>query len=385
MSDASRRAVWWLGLSQCVLWGILYYGYSIWQEPLMASLRASRTEIAGAFSIGLAIMALLAPLVGRLIDGGRVVVLVRAGLAMAIVGLVLLSQSRQVWMVYLAYLLLGISMATLLYETAFGLVTRAVADEHLRLSALSTVTIFGGLASTVFLPLLAWSSESFGWRVTGLACIPLLLLSGLLLERYVYPQLIAVVPDKENSPAVAPDETVGSTLGFSLVFVWCTVSAMSLAVLLIPKLHAEGASPLWAASALGAFGIAQLPGRIWLRQFGGQASTTWLTSVPLATMTLGFLILAFAPNLVFAFIGVALFGFGSGLTTLARPWLVQRKFGVARAGRINGRIARHQGIARAFGPISAVWLAGLGHFDWVFGGLALGLAMLLPVAIRLAR
>jgi MFS family permease len=172
MSLAHRRAIWILGLSQCVLWGILYYGYSIWQEPLVQTLGASRTAIAGAFSAGLGIMALLAPWIGRRIDEGRIIGVVRLGLALAVAGLALLSQSRNVPMVYAAYVLLGFAMASLLYETAFGLVTRAVADEHQRLGALSTVTIFGGLASTVFLPLLAWASDTFGWRATGTSCRP---------------------------------------------------------------------------------------------------------------------------------------------------------------------------------------------------------------------
>lgn len=385
MSLAHRRAIWILGLSQCVLWGILYYGYSIWQEPLVQTLGASRTAIAGAFSAGLGIMALLAPWIGRRIDEGRIVGVVRLGLALAVAGLALLSQSRNVPMVYAAYVLLGFAMASLLYETAFGLVTRAVVDEHQRLGALSTVTIFGGLASTVFLPLLAWASDTFGWRATGLACIPILLAGGWVLERYVVPPLGSARLAPAEPPAQPTAVIADGTIGFSLVFVACTVSAMSLAVLLIPKLHAAGASSVWAASALGAFGLAQLPGRIWLSRFGGQASVRWLTTVPLATMVLGLVVLAVATTVPLAFVGVGLFGFGSGLMTLARPWLVQRRYGVAHAGRVNGRIARHQGLARAIGPVAAVWISGFGHFDWVFGGLALALAVLTPVAIRIAR
>lgn len=385
MSLAHRRAIWILGVSQCVLWGILYYGYSIWQEPLMHSLGASRTAIAGAFSAGLGIMALMAPWIGRRIDSGRIIGVLRIGLALAVAGLLLLSQADTLWMVYAAYVLLGVAMASLLYETAFGLVTRAVADEHQRLGALSTVTIFGGLASTVFLPVLAWSSETYGWRATGLGCIPALLLSGIVLERFVVPTLVPFERIDEMHDPADPVVVADGTIGFSLVFVTCTVSAMSLAVLLIPKLHATGASSLWAASALGAFGVAQLPGRIWLSRIGGQASLRWLTTVPLTTMVVGLFLLALATSVPLAFLGVALFGFGSGLMTLARPWLVQKRFGVAHAGRVNGRIARHQGLARAVGPVAAVWISGTGHFDWVFGGLALLLAVLTPVAIRIAR
>lgn len=386
MSEQGRRAVWWLGLSQCVLWGILYYGYSIWQEPLIQSLHVSRIEIAGAFSLGLAVMALLAPYVGRQIDAGEVQRMVRWGLLFAILGIVGLTQSRMLWSLYLSYALLGAAMATLLYETAFGLVTRAVSDHRERLSALSTITIFGGLASTVFLPLLAWSTSHFGWRMTGWATIPFLLASGVLLEKAVYPYLLADERVDQAAADVDPLPLASrwqDTWQFSVVFILCTVSAMTLAVLLIPKLHHEGASAIWAASALGVFGVAQLPGRIWLSRMRSDVSATWLTTVPLSAMLCGMIGLALAPGLFAAFLSVALFGFGSGLMTLARPWLVQRRFGVAQAGRVNGRIAKHQGVARAMGPIGAVWLADLGHFDWVFAGFALAILLVLPLAGRL--
>lgn len=384
MSEQGRRAVWWLGLSQCVLWGILYYGYSIWQEPLIQSLHVSRVQIAGAFSLGLAVMALLAPWVGRQIDDGEVQRMVRWGLLLAVLGIVGLTLSRMLWSLYLSYALLGAAMATLLYETAFGLVTRAVSDHRERLSALSTITIFGGLASTVFLPLLAWSTSHFGWRVTGWATIPLLIASGVLLEKAVYPHLVADERvDQAKADAAAFEIGLPQIWAYSIVFILCTVSAMTLAVLVIPKLHAEGASAIWAASALGVFGVAQLPGRIWLARHRSEVSAAWLTTIPLTSMLLGMIGLALAPGLFAAFFSIALFGFGSGMMTLARPWLVQQRFGVSQAGRINGRIAKHQGVARAMGPIGAVWLADLGHFDWVFAGFALAILLVLPLAGRL--
>ena len=49
-------------------------------------------------------------------------------------------------------------------------------------------------------------------------------------------------------------------------------------------------------------------------------------------------------------LGVAVFGLGAGLQTLARPWWVQKLYGVADAGRWNGEVARMQGFARAAAP-----------------------------------
>ena len=156
MSPTLARAVWSLGVAQCVFWGVLYYGFSVLLLPLEGALHAGRAEVAGAYSLGLLAMALVAPGVGRRIDRDRGRSVMRRGLALAVCGLVLLAGVRSLAMLYFAWAVLGVAMGAVLYEPAFGLVNRAVSDEAVRLRALSAVTVVGGLASTLFLPT--------GWR-----------------------------------------------------------------------------------------------------------------------------------------------------------------------------------------------------------------------------
>ena len=80
--------------------------------------------------------------------------------------------------------------------------------------------------------------------------------------------------------------------------------------------------------------------------------------------------------------GVALFAAGSGLATLARPYLVAMFYEADRAGEMNGRFARWQQLARAGGPVSAAALAGVTSYGVVFGILA---AVLSAVAVVLSR
>src|ERR687897_2130006 len=72
---------------------------------------------------------------------------------------------------YLVWAGLGLCMAATLYEPAFVIVGRAYQDATKRLRALAAITIFGGLASTVFLPGTAFLVATFEWRgaVVGLA------------------------------------------------------------------------------------------------------------------------------------------------------------------------------------------------------------------------
>ena len=96
----------------------------------------------------------LAPRVGRALDRGQGASVLRIGLAAALAGLVVLALWRDAWALFAGWSLVGVAMSALLYEPAFALVQRAVADPGERLRALAAVTVMGGFASTIFLPLL---------------------------------------------------------------------------------------------------------------------------------------------------------------------------------------------------------------------------------------
>jgi len=70
------------------------------------------------------------------------------------------------------------------------------------------------------------------------------------------------------------------------------------------------------------------------------------------------------------------FAVGAGLTTLVRPHLVQTLCSTEGAGYLNGRLARWQQLARAFGPILVAWLATGVGYGVVFGLLAIFFAVL---------
>jgi MFS family permease len=189
-----RRAVWLLGLCQCVLWGVLYYSFSVLLVPMERDLGLSRTAVAGAFSAGLSAMAMLAPVIGRGLDAGHAARVTRLGIALAVSGLILVAAAHGPVALYLGWLGIGAAMAMLLYEPAFALVIRAVADDGHRLRALAAVTVLGGLASTIFLPLLATVIDRWGWRNAVLACAGVTLLAAGVLETRVIPALPAAGP-----------------------------------------------------------------------------------------------------------------------------------------------------------------------------------------------
>lgn len=66
----------------------------------------------------------------------------------------------------------------------------------------------------------------------------------------------------------------------------------------------------------------------------------------LGLQALGLTTWAALPSVLAAFLGIAVFAVGSGLTTLARPYLVQAVFGGHETGFLNGRLVQGQQLAR---------------------------------------
>jgi MFS family permease len=383
MSAALRRAVWWLGACQCVFWGVLYYGFAVVLAPIERDLGAPRTAVAGAFSLGLLVMALAAPAVGRALDRGEGARLVRAAAVLAVAGLAVAASATSLPSLYAAWALLGLAMAALLYESAFALVIRAIDDAPSRMRALAAVTVLGGLASTMFLPILGWLTQHFGWRAAlacGAAAVAVAALAMHLIVLPALPQEFAAPPASQARPSRRERRFVG----LLLVFVVATLAALAVTTLLVAWLTGRGVSGTTAATVLAMLGIAQLPGRVWLLGARRGLSPAMLTRMPLLLQAAGLAGLAFAPGPLAAAACVALMGLGAGLHTLARPWLVQRLYGVAASGYWNGQLARVQGFGRAFGPVLAVALAERTSVPFVLLAASAALLALLPVAHWLA-
>lgn len=380
-----RQAIWLLGLCQCVLWGVLYYGFSVFLVPMERSLAVPRTAVAGAFSLGLLAMALVAPTVGQWLDRGHAARSFRLGVVLAVVGLLVVSAAHGLVALYVAWTLLGLAMAMLLYESAFALVIRAVADSNQRLRALAAVTVMGGLASTIFLPVVSVVIERAGWRPAALWCAGSVLVVAALMERFVLPDLMASSGVASTSKFARPGPWPPHFEALVAVFAVGTFASMVLTTLLIPLLLARGTAPAAAALVLGALGVAQLPGRVWLLQSGSRDAGRALLIVPIVLQALGMLAVVISSSSWSAAAGVAVFGLGAGLQTLARPWLVQVLYGVAESGRWNGELARVQGFARAAGPVMAATMAWWGSTSIVLLAAGGGLALTLPLAARLSR
>ena len=382
----TRRAVAVLGIGQCVAWGVLYYAFAVFVLPVQHDLGVATWIVTGAYSMALLISAAAAPTVGRWADAGRGAMLMQTGGFVAAGLLCVWALLPSLATLYVVWAGLGLCMAMALYEPAFVIVGQTHDEPSQRLRALATVTVFGGLASTVFLPTAAFLVEALGWRRTIVALAVGLAASTCVTRVLVFRRLPARAP---SSPPIVSTPgglaTADTPPGFALVLVMFSVASSAAAAFManvVPALSERDVSPAMAATLGGSLGVMQVPGRALLMRGVFPAAPVRLITLSLLLQGVGFIGLAVMPSRALLAAAVMVFSAGAGLTTLARPHVVQAMFSVDNAGYLNGRLARWQQLARAAGPILVAWLAGAASYAAVFFVLGATFVVLAPVFER---
>src|SRR5688572_25583097 len=140
-----------LAFGQLVSWGSLYYGFAVIAGPMASELGWSKPEVNGALSLGLAMTGIASFFAGRLIDrhGGRIPM--TAGSIAATALLILWSRIDTLWQLYAIWAAMGAVFSTVLYEPVFAVMARELKQDYRR--GIVIITLLGGLASTVFIPL----------------------------------------------------------------------------------------------------------------------------------------------------------------------------------------------------------------------------------------
>jgi len=378
------RAVVALGVGQCVNWGVLYYAFAVLIVPLQQALGVQPWVVTGAFSFALITSALAAPAVGEWADRDRGPLLMQAGGVGAALLLAMWTVTPTALSLYIVWGALGLCMAATLYEPAFVIVGRAHHDPVARLRAIAAVTLFGGLASTVFLPLTAFAVAQAGWRNAVLILAALLLLSVLTTRLFVWRHLptgSAADVDAEFGAGAEERPRESRFLFVAATFALTSLTSAAFIANLIPAMAERGIAPGTAAALGGLLGIMQLPGRLLLMTGAGARSPQRLLMFSLALHACGLALVGWAGSLSVAALGTSVFALGAGLTALVRPHLIQTVFSIERGGSIDGRVARGQQFARAIGPVLAASLASVVTYTGVFAALA-GTLLLAAVASR---
>ncbi len=333
------RAIVALGIGQCVNWGVLYYAFAVLVLPLERELGVPTWVVTGAFSLALLMSAALAPTVGRWGDRDRGAMVMQVGGVGAAALLVAWTLVPGVPSLYIVWAGLGLCMAATLYEPAFVIVGRAHDDPARRLRALAAVTLFGGIASTLFLPGTAYMVTAVGWRGAVLMLAALLVASTFVTRTFVFRYLPAASsrpPSEASSPRVRDSGTHPSGFVFiATLFALASLASAAFTTNLVPALGERGISPASAAMLGALIGVMQLPGRALLMNGALAGSPSRLLAVSLVLQAAGLGGVALAPSMLVAAGATMVFALGAGLTTLVRPHLVQTMFSSRSGGHLT--------------------------------------------------
>ncbi len=168
-------------ITQILAWGSSYYLPAVLAKPIADDTGWSLTWVIGGVSLGLLVAGLVSPLVGRQIHrhGGRPVLIASAILLAA--GQLGLASAPNLPVFLAAWLVIGLGMSAGLYDAAFSTLGRIYGQEARQ--HITTLTLFGGFASTVCWPLSAFFLQELGWRgaCVAYAAIQLVVCLGIYL------------------------------------------------------------------------------------------------------------------------------------------------------------------------------------------------------------
>lgn len=366
-SPARWSIVWALCVSQTAAWGTLYYSFSLYVAPMQAELGWSSTALNGALSFGLLAWGLCALAVGAWIDrhGGRL--LMTVGSLLGALALGLWSQVDNLPMFYVLWGLMGAAMAMLLYDPAFAVVTAAFAADARK--AITAITLAGGFASTIFMPLTHLLIELFGWRESLLILAAVNLLLGAAIHAWILPPKAMTGLALADAPANPTRNRAGfravlrSRIFWGLLL-WHAAYSAGFAALtfhIIPLLDERGVAMTTTLAVVAIIGPMQVAGRVVLMLAGRHASVRRIGPWIAASLPLAIGILALLPTtFVWLAFFAAIYGAGNGIMTIVRGVAVPELIGREAYGTIMGALIGPANLAKAGAPLgfAAAWTMG---------------------------
>lgn len=352
-----------LGITQILAWGSSFYLPAVLAKPIAEDTGWPLAWVIGGLSLGLLIAGLISPLVGRRIHdfGGRPVLIASALLLAA--GFTVLALAPNLPVFIAGWAVMGVGMGAGLYDAAFSTLGRIyglAARQHI-----TTLTLFGGLASTACWPLSAFFLSELGWRGTcgayaGIQILVALPMYLIALKGPVPPLPAEPTPNK-STPSAHGGTTPHRAL-FLLLAGCITISSMLSTVIsvhLLTLLQSRGLT-LATAVALGTLvGPSQVGARFIEILVSRYHHPIWTKIASVSLVAIGLLLLWM--DIPFIPICLVFYGAGIGLESIARATLPLSLFGAADYAPIMGRLARPSLIAQAATPsIGALLIQGLG-------------------------
>lgn len=387
--------VWVLSVTQIISWGSLFYAISVLMAPIERELGWSRDAIVGAFSLSMVCTGLAAFPVGNLIDryGGRHVM--AGGSLLGATMLALLSVTTSLPAFYAIWIGLGVAMSAVLYEPAFAVITASFGSDARK--AITTLTLPGGLASTVFWPLTQALVAALGWRHAVLVLALFNLVVCVPLHWWFLPKTGSQRMTEERGGAPREERphvqmrdivTTRKFVLLALAFTANMLAFSAMSIHLITLLNERGLSAADTVLLAAIVGPMQVLGRIGEFTIGKRFRATQIATAAIALLPVALLILQFAGvNWAVLLLFVTVYGISNGIITIVRGVIPAEIFGRERYGAINGALAAPVLAARSLGPLVAamIWSYAGGYDAVIWTLAAVGLVSAFSFHLALKR
>jgi MFS family permease len=394
-----RRVLVTLCVTEITSWGVLYYAFPVLAPTISASTGWSTTWVVGAFSVSQLAAAVVGIPVGRWLDRHGPRGVMTAGSMLAVSAAVAIAVAPGFAWFAVAWVLAGVAMSAVLYPPAFAALTRWYGAR--RVSALTVLTLAGGLASTVFAPLTAALSDHVDWRRTYLVLAAVL--AAITIPGHLW-GLRGRWPDADQvgEPGIASaagpvppadPARIARSRAFIVLVTALGVSAFAVyavVINLVPLLTERGLSTRSAALALGLGGAGQVLGRLGYATLHRRTSARTRAVLILVATTATTVLLARVTSAASLLAAAVLAGMARGVFTLLQATAVTDRWGAAHYGRLTGLMSAPLSITIATAPWAGAAIAGwLGTYSGTFMVLAavnaVGVALALGSSAHGAR
>jgi MFS family permease len=370
-SQTRRRFICGLGIGQIVSWGSLYYSFPVIAEAMGRELGLAKPALYGAATLGILIAGVAAYPIGAAIDHGHGRTIMTLG---SIVGGTLLmawSLTTRLGVFYLVIGGIGLAQAMTMYEPAFAVVTRRYGLDARR--GITAITLWGGFASTVFIPLTQLLLDRLGWRdaLLVLGACNLLICVGLH-AALIDPRLDARRPGTPRC-GHEPEPLAGGRAvrwalrrpafwGLLVAFTVYYGMYVGLTFHLYALLLERGFSVAAVVSVLAIIGPAQVAARIAMWVLGRKQPIHVIGIVSMIAFPVGLLLLVLGRgSFTCIAVAAAMCGGANGVTTIVRGLVVPEMLTQDAYGTINGVLALPANLAKALAPVATAGLWAVAH------------------------
>jgi MFS family permease len=378
-----------LGVTTVVSYGTTAYLFGVLVVPIGQEMGWSRGELSGAFALSQVLAGVAGIPIGRRVDRYGARRLMAAGSLLGGLALIALSRVQTLGQLYLLWGgAIGLSMALTFYSVSMAVVANWF--HRRRGAALALLTLLGGFASVIFVPLAGWLIPRLGWRdtvvVVGLSQLLVALpLHAFLLRRH--PEDLGLRPDGDPPPA-APSSTsrpaaspegardaieperrpampgmlLSQALGEPAFWILTLAASLDQLAVMVVWAHSiafmigRGFDPVLAASMGGLVGLVSLPGRFVLNVASDRLGPKRLLGVCLGVQALGLTFLIVATSVAWLYAYALVYGVAYGTRSPLRASVMADYFGRRAYGAITAVQGLPIALASGLGPLAAGWL-----------------------------